>query len=317
MREGKFIQRNKEKWAEIDKAARPDPDALADQFIELVDDLGYAKTFYPGSKLSKYLNTLASGKYLALYRNKSEEKSRIINFYKTEVPETAYKHRYKLLYAIIIFLGFCLIGGFSTAIEPEFTESILGPDYVEMTKRNIQNGDPFGVYKQDQIQMLFGIFYNNIRVAILAFVLGIFLSMGTAYVLMKNGIMLGSFQYFFFNEQLGWDSVLVIWIHGSIEIPSIVIAGAAGFILGNSLLFPGHLSRKDSLRSGAKDGLKLLAGVFPLFLIAAVLESYVTRLTNMPSLLSILILGSSLAGMIWYFGLYPLILQKKRKLHES
>jgi uncharacterized membrane protein SpoIIM required for sporulation len=121
----------------------------------------------------------------------------------------------------------------------------------------------------------------------------------------------GAFQYFFFARGLGWKSVLVIWIHGTLEISSFIVAGAAGLVLGNSILFPGTHKRVHSLRRGAKDGLKMMVGLVPIFVVAASLEGFVTRYSGMPVWLSLLILLSSLSFIIWYFIIYPVRLHKK------
>jgi hypothetical protein len=105
-------------------------------------------------------------------------------------------------------------------------------------------------------------------------------------------------------------SILVIWIHGTLEISSIIIAGTAGIILGQSLLFPGTRKRVDALRKGAKDGIKIMVTLVPIFIVAAFLESFVTRHTEMPVALSLLILLSSLAFILGYFILYPIFLYK-------
>jgi uncharacterized membrane protein SpoIIM required for sporulation len=117
--------------------------------------------------------------------------------------------------------------------------------------------------------------------------------------------MLGAFQYYFFSKGLGIQSILVIWIHGTLEISAIVIAGAAGLVLGNSLLFPKTYKRLVSLKKGANDGMKMAIGLVPIFITAAFFEGFVTRHTKMPIALSIIILAASLAFMIWYVIIYP------------
>jgi len=285
---------------------------MAQQFTELVNELGYAKTFYPHSKVTTYLNGLASRIYLGIYRNKREETSRFARFWKTELPLTVRKHHRELLYAFLIFISLAIMAAFSAAHDETFVRGVLGDGYVEMTEDNIAKGDPFGVYKdENQTAMFMRIALNNIQVSLLVFVAGIFLSIGTAWFLFQNGIMLGAFQYMFFAKGLGWPSVLVIWIHGTLEISAIIIAGGAGFILGNSILFPGTRKRIDSLKSGAKDGLKLMIGLVPVFIVAAFLEGYVTRYSSMPQWLSIAILAISFNFILWYFVLYPIRLEKK------
>jgi uncharacterized membrane protein SpoIIM required for sporulation len=312
VREGLFLKKNIEKWKQYQYETASHPDEMAQQFTELVNDLGYAKTFYPHSKVTLYLNGLASRIYLGIYKNKKEESSRFGRFWKTDLPLTVRKHHRELLIAFIIFTGFAIIAALSSAHDETFVRGVLGDNYVEMTEDNIAKGDPFGVYKDDdKVSMFLAIALNNIKVSFMVFVAGIFLSMGSAWFLFKNGIMLGAFQYMFFAKGLGWDSVLVIWIHGTLEISAIIIAGGAGFIVGNSILFPGTRKRVDSLKQGARNGLKLMLGLVPVFLAAAFLEGYVTRYSTMPQWISISILALSFNFILWYFVLYPIRLERK------
>ncbi len=147
MREGQFIQQNIEKWKTYQYEPTTDPDEMANRFTELVNDLGYAKTFYPQSKVTQYLNKLASEIYLGIYKNKKEESSRIVRFWKTELPLVIEKYHLELLYAFLIFIFFALVAAFSAANDQSFVRGVLGNDYVEMTEQNIAKGDPFGVYK--------------------------------------------------------------------------------------------------------------------------------------------------------------------------
>jgi uncharacterized membrane protein SpoIIM required for sporulation len=129
--------------------------------------------------------------------------------------------------------------------------------------------------------------------------------------------MLGAFQYFFHIHDLLFESVLVIWIHGTLEISSIIIAGAAGITLGNSILFPGTYSRRISFMIGAKEGLKMIVSLIPIFITAGFLESFVTRHTGMPVFLSLTIIMGSLIFVIWYFVIYPSILNKKIEVEDE
>lgn len=320
MREGLFIKKNIDKWRKYQYEETTDPDEMAQQFTELVNDLGYSKTFYPHSKVTQYLNDLASRIYLSIYKNKREETSRIGRFFKTELPLTVRKHHREILYAFLIFIGFAIMAAFSSAHDESFVRGVLGDGYVEMTEENIAKGDPFGVYKQTNALNMFAyIALNNIYISFQVFVWGLFLGLGSVYELFTNGIMVGSFQYYFFAKHLGWPSVLVIWIHGTLEISSIILSGAAGLIIGNSILFPGSHKRLHSLMRGAKDGLKLMIAIVPLLLIAAFLEGFVTRYSysSMPRWTSILILAASFTFIMWYFVWYPIQVQRKTKAEKA
>lgn len=312
MREGFFIRKNIDKWRNYQYEKTDDPDEKASQFTELVNDLGYAKTFYPHSKVTAYLNGLASKIYLEIYKNKKEESSRIWRFWKKELPLVIRKHRKEVLFAFGIFLLLALMAAFSAANDSRFVEGILGRDYVEMTEENIAKGDPFGVYKdEEKWQMFLRIAVNNINVSFVTFVAGFLLSIGTVWMLLINGVMVGAFQYYFFAKGLGWASVLVIWIHGTLEISSIILSGAAGLVVGNSILFPKTYGRLHSLKMGTKDGLKILIGVVPILIVAAFLEGYVTRYTSMPKIISLSILIFSFVFIVWYFWFYPIKVEKQ------
>jgi len=314
VREGLFIKKNIDKWKKYQYENTSDPDEMAQQFTELVNDLGYSKTFYPHSKVTQYLNDLASRIYLNIYKNKREETSRIVRFWKTELPLTVRKHHREILYAFLIFIGFAIMAAFSAAHDESFVRGVLGDSYVEMTEENIAKGDPFGVYKStNPLNMFFYIALNNIYISFQVFVWGLFLGLGSVYELFINGIMVGSFQYYFFNKSLGWPSVLVIWTHGTLEISAIILSGAAGIIIGNSILFPGSHKRLHSLMQGAKDGLKIMVAMVPILLTAAFLEGFVTRYSYsaMPHWLTVFILVASLTFILWYFVWYPIQVQRK------
>lgn len=314
MREGLFIKKNIDKWKKYQYETTRDPDEMAQQFTELVNDLGYSKTFYPHSKVTQYLNGLASRIYLSIYKNKREESSRIGRFWKTELPLTVRKHHRQILYAFLIFTGFAIMAAFSAAHDETFVRGVLGDGYVEMTEENIAKGDPFGVYKQtNELNMFFIIALNNIYVMFRVFVFGILFGLGSIKEMFLNGVMVGSFQYYFFAKGLGWASVLVIWIHGTLEISAIILSGAAGLIMGNSILFPGTHKRLHSLMQGGKDGLKIMIGITPIILMAAFLEGFVTRYSGMPRWLSISILGASFTFIIWYFVWYPIQVQRVQR----
>ena len=318
MREALFVKQNSEKWKAYAHSPATHPDEIADRFIDITNDLSYAKTFYPKSKTTSYLNGLASTLHQSIYKNKKEDKNRFVNFWKFELPVLFYTYRMQLLYAFLFFTISAAIGVLSAKYDDQFIRLILGDSYVNMTNENITKGDPFGVYKQtSEFPMFFSIAANNIYVSLLMFVSGIFLSIGPIFYLLQNGIMLGSFEYYFFSRCLGIESILVIWIHGTLEISAIIIAGAAGLVLGHGLLFPKTYTRFQAFKQSAKDGTKIALGIVPILLVAAFFEGFITRHTGMPLWLSTGILGLSLIFIIWYVILYPLTLSKRNHPHQN
>jgi uncharacterized membrane protein SpoIIM required for sporulation len=322
MREAMFIKKNAEKWNTYQHSPTDNPDETAERFVNLIDDLSYAKTFYPKSKVTRWINGIAAGIYQSIYQNKKEKYSRIFIFWKYELPLLFKRYHRIFLFATVIFILFVAIGVFSSKENPDFIRGVLGDQYVNMTEENIDKGDPFGVYKDgNPFSMFVWIGYHNISIGFLSFIGGFTLGISTMWVMWGNGIMLGSFQYMFFAKGLGIKSVLVIWIHGTLEISAIVIASTAGFILASGILFPVTYSRMVSFKRNAKDAAKVLISLVPVFIVAAFFESYVTHLMSqtfdktrnagLPVWVSIVILSVSSAFIIWYFIILPVRLHKK------
>ncbi|RYE17507.1 MAG: stage II sporulation protein M, partial [Sphingobacteriaceae bacterium] len=216
MREALFIKQNSAKWKQYEAMQTPDPDELAKRFISLTDDLAYAKTFYPQSKTTAYLNGLTARLHQSIYKNKKEKSNRFILFWTQELPLLFKQYEKQLLYAFLFTVVFTLMGIISAKYDNNFVRLILGEGYVNMTNANIAKGDPFGVYKhENEFSMFFTIALNNIFVSFRCFISGVFFSLGTVYMLIRNGLMLGSFEYYFFAKGLGLQSILVIFIHGT------------------------------------------------------------------------------------------------------
>ncbi|MDL2247979.1 stage II sporulation protein M [Bacteroides sp. OttesenSCG-928-J23] len=310
MKEVVFIRQNIEKWKKteevVDKASSLSPDQLADAYMELTADLAFSQTHFPHSRITIYLNNLASALHNIIYRNKREKWSRIITYWKTEVPLTMFDARKELLYSFAVFAVFVCIGVVSTLNDDGFARLILGNGYVDMSLNNIASGEPMVVYAgSDEIPMFLGITLNNIMVSFYTFIMGLFTSFGTGFILLQNGIMVGAFQAFFYEQGYLTESMLAIWLHGTLEIWAIIVAGAAGIAMGNGWLFPGTYSRIESFKRGAKRGLKIVIGTVPVFIMAGFIESFLTRHTHFPVFIRLGIIILSLAFILFYYIYLP------------
>lgn len=310
MKQALFVKLNQEKWEEYDKklnSANIPADELSKMYVHLTEDLAFSKAKYPKTSLTLYLNKLSLRVHNLIYKNKPESKNRIIQFFKWEVPLEMANARMPMFYSFTIMAVGVLIGVISTANDGTFARLILSDGYVDMTIQNIKDGNPMGVYgKMDQWSMFLAITSNNIRVSFIAFIFGLFTSFGTGFVLFRNGIMLGVFHYFFAQYGLFDETILSVWVHGTIEISAIVIAGGAGIRMGNGLLFPGTFPRGYSFKKAAKSGLKIVVGLVPFFIIAGFIESFLTRYTQWPLAAKLFIILSSLALIIYYFIILPI-----------
>ena len=243
---------------------------MAKEFTQLVEDLGYSKSFYPVSKTTQYLNAAAARKYLAIYQNRKEKSNRVVTFFKYTLPLIIAKHHRVLLITFSLFVVFVTIGFFSAKTDQSFVRQVLGDYYVDMTEQNIKDGHPFGVYGYgNEFLSFIYIFINNMYVSLIEFGGGIFLAYPTITSLMYNSVTVGAFEFMFYSNGLLKDSLLTIMLHGTIELSTFVVSAASGIILAKSWLFPGTIKRIDALKQGAKEGLIIALSNFPMLFIAA------------------------------------------------
>ncbi|HVE61933.1 MAG TPA: stage II sporulation protein M [Chitinophagaceae bacterium] len=317
MREGLFIKKNKDRWERVEHETVATPDEMAKDFTQLVDDLAYAKTFYPTSRITKYLNSLASRIYLGIYQNRKEKSNRLVHFFKYDVPFTIGKHRVVMLFALAVFLLFFSVGFFSSLQDEGFVRQVLGDAYVEMTEKNIEEGNPFNVYADSNpVYMWVRIMINNIMVSFSYFFRGILFGIPSIAALARESIRLGAFEHMFYVKGLGAQAVVTVLLHGMLELTAIIITCGAGVIMGKSFLFPGTYSRLKSLQEGAKDGVKIVVGLVPIFIVAAFIEGFITRYYKMPLWMSLSFLFVCAVFIIWYFIILPGMLYRKKYLNQ-
>ncbi len=316
MRESTFIDRNKNRWEDIELEVEDEasnPDESASRFIDLVNDLSYTQTHYPHSKITTYLNFLASRVYKSIYFNQKKDKNPIIDFWKKDFPLIIGHNKKVLWVALAFFATFSTLGFICSFLEPDFIEGILGQNYVEMTEENIRKGIPFNVYSsKTPVEMFLQILANNLLVGLMLYMSGFLLGIGAVYNTFRNGVMFGAFMSLFIKNNLGADAVFIIMLHGTFELMGLVLECMAGLILGLSFLFPHTLTRKQAFRKGLAESAKIYIGTVPFTFVAALIESFITYLgrgglqhSNVFVLLALsLIFIGSWSMVVWYFFIY-------------
>ena len=316
MKEITFLKQNENKWLDLEKdiniTQTQNPKQLAEQFLELTDDLSYSRTHYPNSKTTEYLNGLTAKVHQEIYKNKREKSARLFNFWKFELPYMFYHQQKKLLIALLIFLIGGAIGALCQRFDEQTIRMMVPDSYVNERIHEIENDQAMSWYgDENPILMFMKIPLNNIKVSFVFFILGFLFSIGTAIALFYNSALVGALGMMF--KQYGYFKVffMIIMIHGSFELTSMIVEAVAGFVLGASITNPGTLPRGQSILLGAKNGLKIAIGCVPIIIIAGVLECFVTRFYHMPTWANWLIILLSISCMVFYFVVYPIILNKK------
>ncbi len=322
MRETNFIKQKKDKWIELERTMQqtnPDPEKLNDLYVQITDDLSYSRTFYPNRSVRVYLNGLAQQIFYSIYKNKKGTVRKLFSFWTKDLPLILYQSRWELLLGILIFWIPFIVGCLSGSIggDEEFARQLLGDEYIDITLANISSGDPMAIYKhQTPITMFFTIFFNNVVVCFRFFMFGILFGLGSIIELLNFGLYVGSFQYFFYEQGELLQSVLGIWAHGSIEIPAAILSGVSGIVMGKGLVFPGSYGRLQAFILSARKGIQIMIGTLPLIFIAAVIESYITRLTETPDIIRAIFISFNLFVVLLYFVILPYIVGTKNFIQK-
>ena len=282
MNEVNFIRASKERWRALEGYLKSTTNLMPERTVELyqscADDLSFMKTHFPDSTSIAYLESLVVRTHRMIYSGSIIDRKRIWTYWTYDIPEAIWQSRRDIFISFIIFIIAILIGWFSSIVDPAFARLVLGDLYVNITLENIDKGDPMAIYSSmEESQMFLGIGANNVRVAFLAFALGMLTSVGPALILLTNGVMVGTFFYFFYERGLTFLAFSTIMIHGTLELSAIGIAGGAGMVLGQALLYPGTYTRIRSLQKAGGRSVKVMISLIPVFIIAAFLESYLTR----------------------------------------
>ena len=345
MKESDFIEQNKEKWKNFERnLIKKDatPQEISKLFVQITDDLSYARTFYGKRSVKIYLNGVAKLLFNDINKAKKNKWSAFSNFWKKELPLVMYASRRAMLISFLVFVLCFTLGVITSIYDHDFARTILGDSYVSMTNKNIADGHPMHVYADDgEMETFLPILLNNLLVAFRTFFLGVFASIGSLVIMMYNGIMVGVFQFFFVEQDvlmnlvrsdgvfmgsfryfvleksLFRQSFLAIWTHGTLEISAIIIAGGAGITLGKGLLFPRTYSRIQAFKISGRNGLKIIMGVSPVILLAAFCEGFLTRHTDIPDIIRFSFILLSLAFILIYFFWYPRKVAKNTPDYEK
>lgn len=306
--ESEFINSNKQKWSDLEKDIKFNKTDIFEDFSQLSDDSSFSQTYYKNRSIRVYLNHVLTKLQAKMMNKRSQIDRNYGEFWTLIVPKALYSARKVLLISFIVFIAFTLIGYYSAAGDKNFVTEVFGDAYVTETIKNIEKGDPMGIYKQEEeVSMFFRIAFNNVRVGLFAFALGCLFGVGSLLMMVMNGIMIGAFMYFFYSRGLATDFNLAVWMHGTFEIAMLVIEAAAGFVMGLGLVNKGNYTTLQSFYISSKNGIHILIATIPFTLFAAFIESFLTRHTEIPNALRAIFIISCLLFTLFYFVVYPML----------
>jgi uncharacterized membrane protein SpoIIM required for sporulation len=187
--------------------------------------------------------------------------------------------------------------------DPGPASGLVPSQYQSVTEPRPAGRD-LGVSVDEQASLASEIFTNNIGVAFLAFAGGIVLGIGTIYVLLQNGILLGAVAGLSIGAGNGRPFFELVTAHGVLELSCICVAGAAGLRIGWAIVNPGHRRRGDALREEARAAIEMVLGTAAWLVVAGLIEGFVTPAgLGLGPVLGIgLGVGAVYWGLVWWRG---------------
>jgi uncharacterized membrane protein SpoIIM required for sporulation len=271
---------------------------LALLYRQSASDLSTVREDPTSTQLAVYLNQLLGRAHNLIYMGRRSDKRGIWTFYKDTYPQIFRETLGDTFTAFLLFLVAGVAGVLMGIADPGFSHYFLGPHMMQSIENHKMWTDSIVTVKPLASS---GILTNNMSVAFAAFAMGITAGIGTVWMMLMNGLMMGVVAVACWREGMSLPLWSFVAAHGVLELPAIFIAGGAGLRIAKGLLFPGVLPRKESLvRAGAKS-VRLVLGTIPLLLIAGVVEGFVSP-TNLAPGMKFLLAGALGTLLVLYLA---------------
>jgi len=278
-----FIREHQVSWSRLealtaDVRRRPRSMSVHDrkEFLDLYSltsaHLSQLRSQSGDPDLDVKLTGLLASASASLHGQKASPVTAVRVFFRDTFPAAVWHIRRPIGLAALLFFVPAIVMGIWVATSETVQASI--PPALAETYVN----EDFEAYYSTESASQFAtqVFVNNVWVSFLAFALGIAFCVGTGFVLIQNGLVLGQAAGLFAEAgELGKFFGLIL-PHGMLELTAIIVAGGTGLVLGWAVIAPGDRTRSDALAEEARRAVVVVIGLILVFLAAALIEGFVT-----------------------------------------
>lgn len=243
-------------------------------------DLSNARERRVDAQLAAYLNQLLGRAHNLVYSGARPRSRGLFAFFTTTFPQVFRRTWRYTAAATAIFAAGGLAGAALSLADPGFQRFLLGGEMMDTIER--REMWTHGILAVKPLASS-AIATNNLSVSFAAFALGITAGVGTTWLMLLNGVLIGTIGVACFRAGLGVSLWSFVAPHGALELPAIFIAGGAGLILGRAIVNPGLLPRRDAVAEAGALSIRLLLGVIPLLLVAGAIEGFVSPVPIPPA----------------------------------
>ena len=255
----------------LNRLSRAELQELVLLYRQVAADLSVLRQDTTARAYAAQVNQLLARAHHFIYSHRKASLGSVFRFLRDDYPAIFQRHVPYVLASLLVSVACGLLGVVLTTARPEFMRHFVGPEMIAtMERHQMWTHSIVGIAPLASSAIM----TNNLSVSFMTFASGIIFGLGTLYYLYFNGLLLGVIGAA--CHQYGMSLALWSFVaaHGSLELPSIVIAGAAGLRLGQAMLFPGGYRWKDSLAKGGVEATRLVSGIIPLLVIAGCLEGF-------------------------------------------
>ncbi len=247
-------------------------------YRQAASDLSTLRQDTTARAYAEHVNQLLARAHHIIYSNRGTSFLKMMRFLRDDYPAIFQKQISYVLLSLTILLSGALLGTVLTLARPQFMRTMLGPAMVDTIERHqMWTHSIVGV----EPMASGAIMTNNLTVSFIAFAGGILFGLMSVYSMFFNGLLLGVIGAACQQHGMSLDLWSFVVPHGSLELPSIILAGAAGLRLGEGVLFPGLYRRRDSIARAGVEASRLVVGIIPLLVIAGTLEGFFSP-SNVP-----------------------------------
>jgi len=253
--------------------ARDELRELGRLYRQIAADLATVREDAGSVRFAAYLNQLLARAHNTIYSADRPTSSGVVRFFGATFPATFRENAGLCTVALLLFVVGGIIGAALTMHDPDFKLKLLGPEMVDtINRREMWTHSIVGVKPLASSRIM----TNNIGVTFTTFAAGITGGLGTIYLLLFNGLLIGVIGTACSLSGMSVPLWSFVAPHGALELPAIFIAGGAGLRLGQGLLFPGFLPRRHSLTLAGGEAVKLVLGCIPLLIVAGIIEAFIS-----------------------------------------
>ena len=263
-----------------------DTSEFSSLFRSICYDLALVRSRDFGLALGRYLNSLAVRGHTAFYKSPPGSLRKILRLLLEEFPWLLRKNIKYFWVALALFVLPGLVAGILLANRPELATRLIPQEALDNIAAMHRAGRPGfegesgevtedGLARKPQPTYMTSYYVrNNVGIAFKCFAGGALLGIGSICHLVSNSIFLGGVTGYMYAVGNTKPFLTFVVSHSSFELTAIVIAGAAGLVIGRSIVHPGTMTRAESMRVRGLVGLKLALGAGAMLCIAAVIEGF-------------------------------------------